>query len=151
MAIVRWRPRREWDPFAGLLDLHREFSNFFAPAVRGEGEGEFGQWIPPVDVYSDEDRVVVHAELPGMKQKDIDVNYQDGVLTIKGERKHETEVKENGYHRVERAYGTFHRSVRLPAEVDASKVKAELKEGILTVSFPKAEEAKARKIEIEGK
>ena len=149
MAIVRWRPRREWDPFGGLLDLHRDFSNLFAPATRDAGE--FGQWIPPVDVYSDENKVVVHAELPGMKQKDIDVNYQDGVLTIKGERKHEAETKENGYHRVERAYGTFHRSVRLPAEVDASKVKAELKEGILTITFPKAEEAKARKIEIEGK
>ena len=149
MTLVRWRPRREWDPIAGLLDLHRDFSNIFAPVTRNEGE--LGQWIPPVDVHSDDDKVVVHAELAGMKQKDVDLNVHDGVLTIKGERKHETETKENGYHRVERAYGTFHRSITLPAEVDATKAKAELKDGILTVTFPKAEESKARKIEIEGK
>jgi HSP20 family protein len=149
MTLVRWRPRREWDPFAGLLDLHREFSNIFAPLA--PGEGELGHWAPPVNVYSDEGRVVVEAEVPGMKQEEIEVDFHDNVLTIKGERKHEAETKEEGYHRVERCYGSFHRAIRLPAEVDGSKAKAELKEGVLTITFPKAEEAKARKIKIEPK
>ena len=149
MTLVRWRPRREWDPFAGLLDLRRDFSNIFAPLPRGEGE--FGQWVPPVDIYSDEGKVVVQAEVPGLKQEEIDVNFHDGVLTIKGERKHEAETNKEGYHSVQRCYGAFHRAVRLPAEVDASNAKAELKDGILTVTFPKAEQAKARKIKIEPK
>ncbi len=149
MTLVRWRPRREWDPFAGLLDLHRDFSDIFAPLARTEGE--VGQWIPPVDVYSDDAKLVVQAELPGIKQEELDVNFHDGVLTIKGERKHESETKEEGYHRVERTYGTFHRAVRLPAEVDGEKAKAELKDGVLTITLPKAEQAKARKIKIEAK
>ncbi len=149
MAIVRWRPRREWDPFAGLLDLHREFSNFLAPSVGGEGE--FGQWAPPVDVYSDEEKVVVKAELPGLKKDEVEVSYDAGVLNIKGERKHQAEFKGEGYHRVERAYGVFHRAVRVPAEVDGSKTSAEMKDGVLTITLPKAEQAKARRIEVKEK
>jgi HSP20 family protein len=149
MTLIRWRPRREWDPFAGLLDLHREFQNLFAPAARGEGE--FGQWAPAIDVYSDDANVVVTAELPGLKKDEVEVSYDGGVLSIKGERKHEAEFKEEGYHRVERAYGAFHRAVRLPAEVDASKTAAEMKDGVLTITLPKAEQAKARKIEVKEK
>ncbi len=149
MAIVRWRPRREWDPFAGLFDLRREFSNLFAAPVRWEGDS--GQWYPPVDIYSDDERVVVQAELPGLKNDDVEISFNAGVLTIKGERKHETEVKEEGYHRVERAYGTFQRAFTVPAEVDPTNIKADLKDGILTLTLPKAEEAKARKIKVEAK
>jgi len=149
MTLVRWRPRREWDPFAGLLDLHREFSNLVAPVTRGEGE--FGQWAPPVDVYSDDDKVVVKAELPGLKKDEVEVSYDAGVLNIKGERKHEAQFKEKGYHRIERAYGGFHRAVRIPAEVDGSKCTAEMRDGVLRVTLPKAEQAKARKIEVKEK
>lgn len=149
MAIVRWRPRREWDPFAGLLDLHREFSDLFAAPMRWEGEA--AQWCPPVDIYSDDAKVVVQTELPGVKEADIDVSLDGGVLTIKGERKHETEVKEEGYHRVECAYGTFQRAFTVPAEVDPTNIKADLKDGVLTVTLLKAEQAKARKIKVEPK
>jgi HSP20 family protein len=149
MAIVRWRPRREWDPFAGLFDLRREFSDLFAAPVRWEGDS--GQWCPPVDIYSDDNKVVVQTELPGVKEEDIDVSLDGGVLTIKGERKHETEVKEEGYHRVERASGTFQRAFAVPAEVDPTNIKADLKDGVLTITLPKVEEAKARKIKVEAK
>jgi len=149
MTLVRWRPRREWDPFARLLDLPREFFGMFTPSARPETE--LGEWYPPADVYADEDKVVVQVEVPGMKENEIDVNFHEGVLTIKGERKQEGEYKEEGYHRLERCYGSFHRAIRLPAEVDGSKAKAELKDGILTIAFPKAEEAKARPIKIEAK
>jgi len=149
MAIVRWRPRSEWDPFAGLLDLPREFSRFFAPIVRWEGDS--GEFFPPVDIHTDEDKVVVQAELPGLKQEDIDISFDAGVLTIKGERKRESELKEEGYHCVERSYGTFQRSFTVPAEVDATNIKADLKDGVLTITLPKAEESKARKIKVEAK
>jgi HSP20 family protein len=138
MTLVRWTPKRRLDPFAGLLDLQRTFSNLLAPTA--QTEDEFGNWVPAVDVYSDENAVVVQAEVPGLDRKDI-----------KGERKHEKERKENGYHFVERAYGKFYRAIRVPAEVDGTKVKAEMKEGVLTITLPKAEQAKARQIEIEPK
>jgi HSP20 family protein len=149
MTLVRWTPKRRLDPFAGLLDLQRTFSNLLAPTA--QTEDEFGNWVPAVDVYSDENAVVVQAEVPGLDRKDIEVNLDEGILTIKGERKHEKERKENGYHFVERAYGKFYRAIRVPAEVDGTKVKAEMKEGVLTITLPKAEQAKARQIEIEPK
>jgi len=149
MAIVRWRPRREWDPFAGMFNLARDLADVFPLTSRLE-QG-FGEWTPAVDVYADDEKVVVRADLPGMKQEEVEVSFHDGILTIKGERKHEAEVKEEGYHCVERACGAFHRAVRVPAEVDGAKAKAELKDGILTITFPKAEWAKARKIKIESK
>ncbi len=148
MTLVRWRPRREWDPFAGLLDLPREFSNIFAPVARMGTEP--GEWAPPVDLYSDDNKVVVEAEVPGLKQEEIDVSFDGGVLTIKGERKHEAEFKDDGYSRIERCYGAFQRSLTVPAEVDAGKIKADLKDGVLTITLPKAEESKARKIKVEA-
>jgi HSP20 family protein len=149
MALVRWRLRREWDPFAGLLDLQREMSSFFAPALTTEED--FGAWAPPVDVYSDDDKVVVEAELSGLKKDEIEVSFDQGCLNIRGERKHEEEFKEEGYHRVERRFGSFHRAVRIPAEVDPSKCAAEMKDGLLRITLPKAEQAKARKIEVKEK
>ena len=149
MTLVRWTPKRRWDPFAGLFDLHTAFSNALGPTF--QTDDEFGNWVPAVDVHSDENEVVVQAELPGLDHKDIEVNLDDGVLTIKGERKREEEGNEKGYHFVERAYGKFYRAIRLPAEVDGTKVKAEMKEGVLTITLPKAEQAKARQIEISPK
>lgn len=148
MALVRWRPRRDWDPFAGLLDLQRDMSNFFAPWTAGE---DVGAWAPPVDVYSDEEKVVVEAELPGLKKDEIEVSFDAGVLNIRGERKQEEEHKQEGYHCIERRFGSFHRAVRVPAEVDASKCAAEMKDGVLRITLPKAEQSKARKIEVKEK
>ena len=149
MTLVRWRPRKEWDPFAGLFDLHSGLTDLLAPATRGEPG--FGEWFPPVDVSADDEKVVVQADLPGLKDNEVDVSLNEGVLSIKGERKHQAESKKDGYHSVERAYGSFHRAIRIPAEVDASKAKAELKDGILRVTLPKAEQAKAREIKVEAK
>ncbi len=149
MSLVRWRPRREWDPFAGLFDLRKELTDMLSP-TRWSEHG-FGEWAPPVNLYADEEKVVVQAEVPGLKENEVDVSLHNGVLTIKGERKHEAETKKEGYHSVERAYGSFHRAVAIPAEVDASKASAELKEGVLKVTLPKVEEAKAKQIEIESK
>jgi HSP20 family protein len=96
-----------------------------------------------VDIYENEDSVVVKAELPGVDKKDIKVDLKDGVLTLTGERSHEKEVNEDKYYRKERAYGRFHRSFTVPAEIDPDKIKAEFKDGVLKVEIPKPEEQKA--------
>lgn len=103
---------------------------------------------PVVDVYEEKDDIVVKAELPGMDKNDIEVAISDSELTLKGEKKKEEKVEEKGYYRCERSYGAFTRSVQLPKEVKAEKIKASFKNGILEVRLPKSEEAKAREIKI---
>ena len=109
----------------------------------------FGGWNPTLDVYEEKDEVVAKAELPGMKKEDLEISVQDGVLTISGERKEEEELKDAETYRSERFFGKFHRSLALPATVDPSKVKAAYKDGVLTVTLPKKEEAKPKTIDIE--
>jgi len=126
MTVVRW------DPF-------RDFG--FATA---------NQWMPPVEIYQDGDReIVLKAELPDMTREDIDVTVENFVLTIKGEKKFDTGVKDEQYHHTERRYGTFSRSFSLPQTVDTSKVAAEYKNGVLAVRIPLREEAKPRQVKIE--
>jgi HSP20 family protein len=108
----------------------------------------FGGWHPPVDIYEDKDGVVLKAELPGMKKDDIDVRVENNVLTMNGQRKREQEVKEDGYYRCERSYGSFSRSFSLPTTVDVKKINASYKDGVLTVSLPKLEEAKPKQIDV---
>jgi HSP20 family protein len=108
----------------------------------------FSGWHPPVDIYEDKDGVVLKAELPGMKKEDIDVRVENNVLTMNGQRKREQEVKEDGYFRSERAYGSFSRSFSLPTTVDVKKINASYKEGVLTVQLPKLEEAKPKQIDV---
>jgi HSP20 family protein len=105
-------------------------------------------WSPALDVSDEKDNLFVTVELPGMKKDEINLSLHDGVLTISGERKHETEKKEGDTFRSERYFGKFHRSVTLPTAVDASKVKASYKDGILTIELPKAEEAKPKQIAV---
>jgi len=149
MAIVRW------EPFRNLMTAQDRMNRIFEDAFRGVGHtgGEEdwalgGAWAPAVDIYEHEGNLVLKAELPGIDPKDVDVRVENNVLTLQGERKFESEVKREEYHRVERAYGTFSRSFTLPNVVDTDKIKAEFKDGLLRVVLPKREEAKPKQISI---
>jgi len=150
---MRWRPISEIDPFRNLTRIQDEINRLFEFTIgRPLGErGLFeGEWAPAVDVYEDENSVVVKAELPGLTEKDIHVNIIDGTLVIKGEKKKEEEKTEQSYYRVERSYGAFQRSIPLPTAVDSEKVKARFKQGVLEIEMPKKEEAKPKQIEIKA-
>lgn len=140
-----------WSPWSRLPSLREEMSRLFDSNFRSFFEGEtglFSGWSPAVDIYQDKDNVYVKWELPGMKKEEIDITLHEGMLTVTGERKLEKEMKEGDTFRSERFFGKFHRSVNLPSAVDEKKVKAEYTNGILTVTLPKAEEAKAKHIEV---
>ena len=147
MTLVRWTdPLRE---FAQLQDrINRVFSDSYGRS--DEGLMTSGNWAPPVDIYQNGDHeVVLRAELPGMTQEDIDITVDNGTLTIRGEKKFSSEVKEESFHRIERRYGSFSRSFSLPQTVDTGKVGAEYKNGVLTVRLPLREEAKPRQIKVD--
>jgi HSP20 family protein len=147
MAIVRWDP---FDAFLGAQeDLNRLFRrNWLRPVEGKESVAEGGTWAPAVDIYETDEAYAVEADLPGIDPKNIDVSVEDGVLNLRGERKLEKEVKEENYHRVERAYGMFSRSIRLPADVDAENVKASYDNGLLKITVPKTAEAKPKSIPV---
>lgn len=123
--------------FNRLFDLSQEESN-----------DSLGAWNPAVDIYDKGNEVVIHAEIPGMKKDDIEVRVENNVLTVRGKKERQEEVKEEGYFRTERSYGTFSRSFSLPTTVNISKIVAEYTDGVLTLSLPKAEEAKPRQIDV---
>jgi HSP20 family protein len=145
MAIVRWEPLRD---LLAQRDFERLFREAFSP-LSGATELSTRSWAPPVDIYETEDAIVLKAELPGVDPNDVEVRVEDNNLYLKGERKFEKEVKEQNYHRVERSYGTFARSFSLPNSISADKVKAEFKDGLLTLTMPKREEAKPKTIKID--
>ena len=135
-----------WPSIGRLSDLRDEIDRFFeSPLSR---TSEFLGWSPAFDVYEEKDNFVVKAELPGMKKEEINVSLHEGDLIISGERKSETKSEGTEVYRSERFFGKFQRSVSLPATVDPGKVKAEYKDGILTVTLPKSEAAKPRQIEV---
>lgn len=147
-----------WRPFMGLTgwerDMDKMLEDFFGRRARpwwperwARAE-EMEVKLPIVDVFEEKDDIVVKAELPGMEKDNIEVNLTDHTLTIKGEKKKEEEVKEENYYRSERSYGSFVRTVELPKDVRADKVKAAFKNGILEVRMPKTEEAKAKEIKV---
>ena len=143
MKLVRWEPFGS--DFARMANrLNRAFDLRFQDSDRES----LGIWNPPVDIFEDKDGVGLNAELPGMKKDDIELRVENNVLTLQGERKRENETNEEGYFRSERAYGTFSRSFSLPTSVDTSKIGAEYKDGVLSVSLPKAEEAKPKQIDV---
>ena len=148
MTLVRWN--RSFDPFREMSSLQRDMNRLFDDNLRGWFAGREGltRWAPPVDVYEKEDEIVITAELPGMKQEDINVEVHDGILSICGEKKVENEVNEEHYHFVERSYGSFERSFTLPSKVQGEDVKATYHEGVLNVHLPKAEEAQPKKISV---
>jgi len=117
------------------------------PAGREDEMGLF-DWRPTVDTYEEGDNIVIKAELPGVNKDDVSIDVKDNVLTLKGERKHEENVNEDNYYRRESAYGKFQRAFTLPDAVDPNKIEASYKDGVLKVTVPKAEETKAKKIEI---
>jgi HSP20 family protein len=147
MAIVRWEPIRD------LLSLQERMNRLFNEQYRGSSQPEDewalgGSWAPAVDIYEEGHDIVLKAELPGVDPKDVDIRLENNVLSLRGQRKAENDVKKESYHRVERSYGTFSRSFTLPTVVDQSAIKAEVKDGILKVVLPKREEAKPKQIEI---
>lgn len=149
MAIVRW------EPFRDLLAMQDRMSRLFnetfgrdVPLYREE-TASLSRWAPAVDVYETGNHLVVKAELPGVDPKDLEVHIEDNTLFLKGERKLEKEVKEENYHRMERSYGSFTRSFALPGSVDAENTSAEYKDGVLTLTMPKREEAKRKTIKIQ--
>lgn len=146
MAIVRWT-----DPFRELAQLQDRIHNILSDSARSdESMLSSGSWIPPVDIFQDGDhQLVLKAELPDMTRDDIAITIDSGTLTIKGEKKLSDEVREEQYHRIERRYGSFARSFALPRTVDAGKVAAEYRNGVLTVRLPLREEAKPRQIKVE--
>ena len=147
MAIVRW------EPFRDLFSLQERMNRLFDESYRGARQGEEewalgGSWAPTVDIYEHEGNIVLKAEIPGIDPKDVDVRVENNTLTLKGERKLDSEVKKENYHRVERSYGAFTRSFTLPNVVDTTNIKAEYKDGVLRVTLPRREEAKPKSISI---
>lgn len=147
MSIVRY------DPFRDLRSLQEEvnrlFSNNLSHSFGDEGIGR-GAWSPNVDIYENKDQIVLEAELPGMNREDFDLTVENNVITLRGERHFEKKDETDNYHRVERAYGTFSRSFTLPQSVSGEGAAAEYLNGVLRVTLPKREEAKARRIQIAG-
>ena len=135
-----------WEPFRDLARLQDEMSRLFDD--RAYRASESVGWTPACDIYEDEEAVTLRFELAGVEPKDVDVRFENGVLTVKGERKLEKEEKRENYHRVERSFGTFTRSFSLPGSLDAEKIKAEAKNGVLVVTLPKKAEAKPRAIQV---
>jgi HSP20 family protein len=129
-------------------EMDRVFDRFFEP--RWDVLESTGDWAPKVDVSETKDAIVVKAEIPGVDQKDINVSLQDQMLTIKGEKHHEKEDKDEKYHRVERSWGSFTRAFRMPAAVDREKVEATFKNGTLTITLPKAPGAKGTTIPVKA-
>src|SRR5688572_25069612 len=148
MTLTRWQRANHWNELSSLRD---EIDRLFGtPLAWFESASQpfSGGWNPAIDVYEDKDNVFVRAEVPGMKKDEIDISLHEGVLTLSGERKLEKEYDKAQTHRVERFAGRFQRSISLPSPVDAAKVRAAYKDGILAITLPKAEEAKPKQITI---
>ncbi len=155
MALIRWRSRRDvWDPFKYLADLQEDMNRLFDLSLARlprEDVGGVAEWLPAVDIVDEKDRVRIKADLPGVNKDDVDIRIEDGVLSIKGERKEEKEEKDKNFYRKECFYGSFERSVALPAEVDANKAEASYKDGVLEIILPKKEESKPKQIKLKVK
>jgi HSP20 family protein len=145
MAIIRW------DPFRDLVTLRDKMNRLFEDAATGRGEEKeliSSSWAPAIDIYEDETQLVLTAEVPGINEKDVEIKIEDNLLSIQGERKLEKETKEENYHRIERAYGSFYRSFTLPNYIDQDKIRAEHENGVLKITMPKKAELKPRKVKI---
>jgi HSP20 family protein len=143
MALVRWDPARELDTLQ--TDINQVFDTFFGGRT---ANGAARRWVPAIDLAETDDQLVLSADLPGLDKDDVSIEIKDGVLTVSGERKAEHEETKNGYHRVERAYGGFSRSLSLPRGVDAEQVQAEFDKGVLEVRIPKPAEQKPHRVQI---
>ena len=149
--LTRWqRPDLTWPTFGRLTSLRDEIDRLFEEplAALAGGSRLLSGWTPALDIFEDKDNLVVKAELPGMKREEIQVSLHDGSLSISGERKTETKHEDAEVYRSERFVGRFQRTVTLPTPVSGDKVKAQYKDGILTVTLPKTEESKPKQIEV---
>ena len=135
----------KWDPFRELRSVEEEFDRMVGQRLARTA------WVPPLDVRETEATFAVTVDLPGLEPNQMEVTFEDGLLTIRGQREFTKEVDEEQYHRIERSYGSFARSVRLPRTADAEKIEASFDKGVLTVEVPKREEAKPRAIEVVAK
>jgi HSP20 family protein len=146
MAIVRW------DPFRELNAVQERVNRLFGDVYRAADDDVMrrGAWAPPVDIFdSGSQELVIKAELPDMSKDDIEITVENGTLTLRGEKKMDSSIKEEHCHRIERAYGAFSRSFSLPATIDTSRVSADYKNGVLTVRLPVREEAKPKQIQVQ--
>ena len=151
MAMERWRPfgtMDRWEPFRVSdiqTEVNRLFDNFFGRPATAAGR----TWLPPVDMHTTKDDLVVSVELPGVSEKDVSVSMTGDLLTIKGERRFENQVKEQDVLHLERTYGKFERMIQLPMAVQADRVKATYRDGVLEIKLPKAEELKPKEVKID--
>jgi len=152
MTLVRFRPlSTALDPLRDLSDIRSEMNRLFDGFFGGSSHaaGRERVWAPAVDMYETKDELVVVAEVPGLNEKDIQLSITGDMLTLKGERRWNSEVTQDNYYRAERWFGKFDRAVPLPIPVQSDKVKASYRDGILTVTLPKAEDMKSKEIRIE--
>jgi HSP20 family protein len=147
MALVRWEPVRELTSLQN--DMNRLFNTFFDTPSTGNGGNTPRRWIPAMDLVETDEHFVLKADLPGLAEEDVNLEVEDNVLTVSGERKAEHEDKREGYVRVERSYGAFRRSLTLPEGVDPEGVSARFDRGVLEVHIPKPEERKPRRVAIQ--
>jgi len=145
MAVVRW------DPFRDLNLLQDRMNRLFEDANRNWKSDEPAStttWSPAVDIFETESEIVVKAEVPGMDRKDITLNLENNVLTLRGERRFLKETKEENYHRIERSYGGFSRAFSIPVTVDEEKIRADYQDGVLKIVLPKKEQLRPKQIKI---
>ncbi|HYL68390.1 MAG TPA: Hsp20/alpha crystallin family protein [Candidatus Limnocylindria bacterium] len=138
-----------WGPFQSLSTIQEQVNRLFQSKLSGRGdESALTIWAPAVDVYETENELVLRADLPGINEKDLDVRFENNMLTVRGDRKFEQQVKEDNYLRIERTYGSFSRSFGLPNSVNTEAIKAEYKNGVLTVELPKRAESKPKQVKV---
>ncbi|MGD0295257.1 MAG: Hsp20/alpha crystallin family protein [Terracidiphilus sp.] len=142
MAITRW------DPFREVVALQNRVNSLFRDLNEGENPLTTASFVPAVDIYEDDKKVMLKLEVPGIEQKDLDVSVENHTLTVKGERKFEKEEKEENFHRIERRYGSFYRAFTLPSTVDTESIAANYNAGVLKLELAKKPEAQPKQIEI---
>jgi HSP20 family protein len=156
-GLTRWNPfgLTRSDPFRELANLEDRITRMFSEQpfnlLGGQESLTAGAFVPPVDVYEDEKSIRLKMEVPGIDEKDIDIHLENNLLTVRGERKMESETKEENYHRIERSYGSFSRSFTLPSSVNPEDVKAGYAKGVLTITLGKRAEARPKQIKVEVK
>jgi HSP20 family protein len=148
MAIVRWEPLREFTTLQN--EMNRLFGTVFDQPTPSNGQ-TLRRWMPAMDLVETDGHFLLSADLPGLTEKDVSIEVEDRVLTVSGERKATHDAAKEGYHRVERAFGSFSRSLTLPEGIDAEAVEASFENGVLEVRIPKPEQPKPRKISIAAK
>lgn len=147
MNLVKWDPFNELEEMSNRLN--RIFGRSAVPAATGSEMLKVADWTPSADIQETDNAYLIKAEIPGVKKEDVKVTVEDGVLTIRGERKAEREETGKKFHRIERSYGSFLRSFRMPDGVDEAAAKAEFKDGMLNVTLPKSEKARAKAVNID--